>query len=129
MKVNSFWSIIGGLALWFFSMDLALQYGSIWDSQANPTPGVTVVMNDGEEISGELRRTWSKEWMLTTKDGTRFALSSFSHMRIERPLEPRTLSSAWRSWFPIALINLLFIAYFSFGMFLRPNRRSNKDRR
>lgn len=122
MKANSAWSTIAVLLLWFIGMDLALQYGSIWESQANPTPGVTVVMNDGEEIAGELQRTWSNEWLLTKDDGTRFVVTSYKYMRFELHEKSGGLSSRWRSWLPVIHVNLLPIAYL-LGTSFRRRRR------
>lgn len=125
MKLRSWWCLICGCLLWFYAMDLALQYGSIWDSQTNPTTGVTVVMKDGEKVSGELRRSWSKDWLLTTDDGTSVVVDSYKSMRVKRPLEPRSFTSMWRSWLPVALISLLAFGFFV-GALLRPRRRTPK---
>lgn len=110
MTYRRTWPVIVALVLWWFGMEIAMKYGGIWDSLANPTERATVVLSDGQQLTGALSRTWSEEWVLRTADEIDFTFRHFKYMKFAAPAEPRGFASAWRSWLPVLLVNGLLIA-------------------
>lgn len=43
--------------------------GDIWERQANPIPGVQVMLRGGAHVSGTLSREWSGQYSLALADG------------------------------------------------------------
>lgn len=111
MTYRRTWHLIVALVLWWFGMELAMKHGGIWDSQANPTKGATVVLSDGQQFTGALSRSWSEEWVLSTADEIDFTFRDVKYMKFAKPAEPRGLASAWRSWLPVLVVNGLLLAF------------------
>jgi hypothetical protein len=62
-------------------MNPALEYGSIWSLRAHPVPNATVRLRNGQEVTGELSRAWSQEWIVRTTDGAEVFFSERGAIR------------------------------------------------
>jgi hypothetical protein len=98
---------------WWFLLPHVMQYGSIWESQANPTENVTVVMRDKQEFTGTLSRAWDKSMVLDLPNGRRLNFSDDDHLSMSFvPKAPGTSFFApWRSLLVFTVFNvaLLFL--------------------
>lgn len=94
------------LLLWLYMMDLAVVYGSIWDSKANPSKNVTVTLEDGRTFTGDLSKDWNKLWVLETADGATVMFKDFTLMATplpKQPMETRFFSHV-RALFPMVAV-------------------------
>jgi len=110
------WRVLVGLVFWWYAMDAAIVYGGIWDSRANPTPNVEVVLANGSRSKGELRRDWDRSWLLTVADGSEVRFVDHQMMSFERPLKPRGFWAYWRSLMPVALVGAAFLIFAVVGI-------------
>lgn len=110
--------VLLALGLMFFALSPALQYGSIWDHRAHPTPDVRVVLRDGSVYTGTLSREWSKDWVLYLPDDAKVLFDDHGYdlMEFKAPQHRRedsafgVLLKAWRSFLPLALVSWACIA-------------------
>ncbi len=103
------WRILVGLVLWWYAMDAAIVYGGIWDSRANPTANVEVVLANGSRLKGELRRDWDRSWLLAVADGSEVRFVDHQMMSFERPLKPHGFWEHWRSLMPVVFVSAAFL--------------------
>lgn len=87
---------------WFLAMQMAIKYGGIWNSQANPTANVTVTLKDGRSYKGALSREWRGTWQLAQAKGlhVRFDEDTYTVMSFQ-PTGIRPWEMHWRAWLPV----------------------------
>lgn len=67
------------LVVWWYSMDAALLYGGIWDSQANPTE-VVVTLPGGGQLAGTMTRDWNRNYVVTAPDGAEARFQAYDSL-------------------------------------------------
>jgi len=92
------------VALISFALPYGMKFGSRWDSQHNPTKGVTVVLEDEQQITGDLITDWDGTYILTNKDGAH-PFKDFKMMTV--PRQDRDSVMPWRFIAPLFLILVL----------------------
>jgi len=108
------------LGLLLLAMGPAVEYGAIWSLRADPIPDVTVRLRDGQVVTGELSRTWSKDWIVRTRNGElQFPeAGGYQSMTFPAPRETgardtltavTTLFARWRSFLPLALLGVVVL--------------------
>lgn len=113
-KSRSLARLIVVSAIFCIALDLAVQYGGIWQSQAQPAQGVEVTLSDGRTVmTGSLRRAWSKDWVLETSDGRQWRFQSYTAMRFQPPAQADSFraSSRWRAWLPAVAVVSAWLAW------------------
>ena len=113
-------------AIFYYLLGQALEYGAVWQSQAEPTPGVDVTLSDGKTVmTGTLWRAWSKEWVLETADGQQWHFQNYAVMRFRPPEQGGLVRdrSAWRSLLPGAVVVSVWFAWLLQGLGLPVLRR------
>jgi len=85
----------------------AVHYGGIWESQAHPTPNVTIrAINAPEAYTGNLSREWTGRYTLTTQKSEMINFTPETFI-MEFPVNNVIPSQSvrWREfYFPIAVI-------------------------
>lgn len=103
------------LGLLLLAMGPPVEYGGIWSLRAHPVPDVTVRLPNGQSVTGELSRAWSKDWTLRTAGGVLqfpeaggYQWMTFPVARGKAPSGASTavitLLAHWRSFLPLALV-------------------------
>lgn len=92
---------------WLIAMNLAIKYGGIWNSQANPTRGVTVQMRSGQVFEGTLNRSWDASWQLTSSETQKqitFDDEAYLSMSFTPPTNRPSWHAHWRAWGPVVAV-------------------------
>jgi hypothetical protein len=91
----------------FWLLSLALKYGGIWDSQANPTLNAQVELKDGRVVEGSLSSGWDEQYILKSNDGTHIEFREFRVIRTSAPPKTETghpLLRHWRGTVPVLIV-------------------------
>ena len=110
--------VVLAFVVWYFAVSVAMIYGSIWESRANPKQDVFVAFVDGSSARGTLMRNWDKSWSLATGDGQEVRFDDFQSMAWSVPKEPPGVFQSWRALVPVSLISACFVVFVLFE--LRP---------
>lgn len=83
----------------------ALNMGIRWDSQAYPTVNVSVVLNNGNHITGKLSKSWEGQFIIETEKGHLYRFDDFKQMVLP-PVEAvdelnKSIFTHWRRYLPI----------------------------
>lgn len=97
------------LVVWWLGLQVAVKYGSIWDSRAHPTHGASVVLPGGQKVEGALQRNWTDGWTLTSENGSQYVFSKFESMAFTPPSVSQEPTTWWRMALLFALNTVLAI--------------------
>lgn len=97
------------LVVWWLGLQVAVKYGSIWDSRAHPTHGASVVLPGGQKVEGALQRNWTDGWTLTSENGSQYVFSKFESMAFTPPSVSQEPTTLWRMALLFALNTVLAI--------------------
>lgn len=102
-------------------MHTSVQYGTIWDSQANPSRGVTVTFKGGTQVKGDLSTAWNGGYILQT-DTSELRFNDFEMMEYQpASVEGNILARHWRTMVPMGLVLTIYALWLAFSF--RRNRQ------